>query len=374
MIISCNKIEKFSSNVTIINVEDTNSRIGLNDIFSKIEIIPLQMTKESIIGSYKEFKIFNGSYYFRDAQQNCVFVFDRNGKLIFSSKRLQGRGPNEYYNCGHYTIDRETGNILILDMPLRKIIEYNLKGELVKKVSFPNKFVGIMAFEKLSKDIFSFYINENVATANESIIIFDTKQQKVIRKVGPYPNIYLHVLTNSVPFYSINDTIIFNHMFPSYSTYYIDPNDYELIEKRSFDFGHFNFDPDILQKGIDKKNHKALITDYYNKYAIIFNKMENNKFVLVSFFFKHSYIAFLNKSSKKVFIKENISGSREQLLPPDAVDDRYAYVLCSSENLRQVVSDNLIDDSAKKILQNIKITDNRVIVKYKFKNTKDILK
>lgn len=369
IIISCNKTNKPPINNDIkIDVENIDEFIGLDDIFSDIDIIPLQTTKESIIGSYKEFKVFNGLYYIRDAQQNCVFVFDRNGELIFSSKKLQGKGPNEYYNCGHYTIERNTGNILILDMPLRIIMEYNLNGDFVSKVTFPNEFVGIIAFEKLCENIYAFYFNENTPATNESIMIFDTKQNKIVKKVGTYPEKYLHVITNNTPFYSLNDTIIFNYSFPSLFTYYIDPLNYELKEKRRYDFGNFNFNPNILQKNIDKKNHKALINDYYNRYAIVFNKLENNKFVLVSFFLKHSYIAFYNKSSNDIYIKYNLNGSNKQLLPPDAIDDDYAYLLSSSENLKHVVSDSLLNDNDRKILEKIKITDNMVIVKYKFKD------
>lgn len=370
ILVSCHEAtNKFSFNTIKINIEEQQSPIvGFNDIFSEIELIPLETTSKSIIGKPQEFKIFNDNYYIRDSQQNCILVFNKNGKLIFSSKNLIGKGPNEYYNCGHYSIDKKTGNILILDMPLRNITEYNINGDFVQRISFPNEFVGIIAFEILSKNVFAFYFAENQVGKNESITIFDAKENKIIKKIGVYPEKYLSASTNSIHFYSYKDTIIFNHFFPSYSTYFIDPQNFNLIEKYIYNFNKFNFNPNILPDNVDKKNHKVLINDYFTRYAIVINKLENDKYVLVSYFLKHSIIAIYNKSTRKITIKENLSGSKEQLLPPDAIDNQHLYYLCQPSNLNYVISWNLLTNHSKNILKNINNSDNPVIIKYKMKD------
>lgn len=370
-LLSCNKHpDNFVADTIQIDIKvQSLKKVNINDIFSKIEFVPLETSEKSIVGNYKDFKVFKGKYYIRDSQQNCVFVFDNAGKMVFTSKKFKGKGPEDYYNCGHFTIDRKTGNILILDMPLRKINEYQLNGEFVSSVYFPKEFVGIQAFEALSKNLFAFYFSENTPGMDESIAIFDAKKNRIISKIAPFPEKYLHVSTNKIPFYYINDTLIFNHMFPSLTTYLISPNNYKLQEKYKYDFGKFNFDPNILQQNVDKKNHKVLINDYFNRYAIVFNKIENDNYLLISFFLEHSYIAFYKKDSDELFIKENFSGSSKQLLSPDAIDDNYVYSLCPPENVKYVISEQLLDQNNRNKLNKMKITDNVVIVKYKFKES-----
>lgn len=66
-----------------------------------------------------------------DNQQQTIFVFDSKGNLQNTIKRL-GRARNEYVSMSATAFDKQTSEIIIADMDSRKILRYNLQGEMTK--------------------------------------------------------------------------------------------------------------------------------------------------------------------------------------------------------------------------------------------------
>lgn len=91
--IGCNKVERPFSKVLEpecriqIDLKESNS-FEFDDFFSGIEVVPLETSRDAILGNPKKMLVRKGCYYIHNAQQNCVTGFDADGKLTFSSSLL----------------------------------------------------------------------------------------------------------------------------------------------------------------------------------------------------------------------------------------------------------------------------------------------
>ncbi|UHZ84140.1 6-bladed beta-propeller [Bacteroides fragilis] len=75
---------------------DKNNVVSIYDIFSKVEIIPLEMTEESALGyPLRKILVNDGNYYVLDYTQNTIFKFDSCGKYLDKINKL-GSAPEEY--------------------------------------------------------------------------------------------------------------------------------------------------------------------------------------------------------------------------------------------------------------------------------------
>jgi len=357
VMIGCNHQSKNYSNdiVHVIEINDKNEMIRpfeLTDIFEKIELIPLETSKHAILGSPGKLIVKDSLFYIHNSQQNGVSVFDKNGSLVFSSKEFQGRGPKEHISCGNFTINQNTGNILIMDQVRSKIVEYNLTDGFLRNVDYPKSIIRITDFEMLKDDVYIFYSSDgfksyNADKKNNTILIFDSKSNKVIGEIAPSPDNRIEIISKSTCFYHLNDTLHFNYLFPSLDTYFIDSKKYRLIKKYRYDFGQLNLDSHNVLRMLE--NARFIFLNYSDKIDNIDN------------------IAVYDKANKLVSIKQNISGSKGQMPPPDAIDNNCLYYMCRPEYINYLTSPDLLTESAKKQLEDIKDVDNYILIKYVLK-------
>jgi hypothetical protein len=355
--------------IKIVQDNQIQSNLKLSEFFSCINIVPLENSKIAMIGNPQKLKIWNNKFYIQDKKRNCTSVFSANGELIYSTQKQIGKGPDEYVSCGNYAINSQNGNILIVDHFKSSINEYDLTGKLIKKIKYPKNLIRINDFEMLNENIFAFYSNHGFNNKKSSLVLFKPSNNEIFRELAPIPESRLHVSTNSNILYKLNKSLHLNHSFPSPSTYFVDNNGFRLHEKYHYDFGSIDFDPTVLPTNSNPKLHGALLQDYYAKYAIIFDKLENNNYAFISFFHKKSSgIAIYNKNTKKLFTKLNTPKSKGMLLSPQFVDDQYLYYLTSPDNIKYIIEPKLLPDLEKKHIGKISNDNNLVIIKYKFKN------
>lgn len=95
---------------------DVNNEIEISiyDLFSKVEIIPLEVSESSLLYEYIDKTIFhNNLYYVMPAKQNILFVFDSQGKYVDQINK-QGNGPGEYNELEDFNFNRFTGNLELM--------------------------------------------------------------------------------------------------------------------------------------------------------------------------------------------------------------------------------------------------------------------
>ena len=144
LIISCNrKPERLpitetnrNDSLYVIDLDSTEklNEISISSFFSKVELIILETTDESIIGEVSDFQVFDDYFYILDCRhERQLKVFDREGKYIRSIGNL-GRGPGEYSSLSSFTIDAENKEILLLCDGGKTINKYDMNGIPVSKI------------------------------------------------------------------------------------------------------------------------------------------------------------------------------------------------------------------------------------------------
>ena len=89
------------------------------------EFIPLETTKDNLIGIISNIKMTNDRIFIFDSYKaNALFVFDKKGKYI-TQIGSPGMGPGEFAYLAGFDIDIINNNIIIYDFK-RKFMYYDL--------------------------------------------------------------------------------------------------------------------------------------------------------------------------------------------------------------------------------------------------------
>lgn len=111
--------------------------VNLSEIAESIEYIPLQSNDKSILGPTRMALRFERGYLYIGQLSGEFKIFNQSGEFIKVFNRY-GRGPQEYTNVSALHIEPSTNNLII--STIRKVIEYDQNGNCVKEVaSFQNE-------------------------------------------------------------------------------------------------------------------------------------------------------------------------------------------------------------------------------------------
>ena len=113
-LVSCSE-QKPATNVGVFidlseSVRDT---LRVTDCMEPLDIIPLETTDESLLGTVDKLMEHNGRYYVLDKMRKGVLVFDSSGKFLHRAGRI-GQGPGEYQDLVDFTVDGNTGYLYLL--------------------------------------------------------------------------------------------------------------------------------------------------------------------------------------------------------------------------------------------------------------------
>lgn len=106
-------------------------QIALSDISESIQIIRLETSDSSLVGSVRSIKSEAGKLFIHAS--NGVFVFDIYGKFL-NTVGSKGRGPKEY--VGLYAIYPEDDIVWLLDDSGKKALKYTDSGTFLESFDF----------------------------------------------------------------------------------------------------------------------------------------------------------------------------------------------------------------------------------------------
>ena len=110
--------------------------VKLSEIAESIEYIPLETNSEAVVGKIYAHRIFYEKGFFYLMEQNrSIIIHDNDGKY-FNRINKFGRGPQEYDGVSDIDIDLRTGNLHI--MTHNRILEYSVNGDFKGVVNFGN--------------------------------------------------------------------------------------------------------------------------------------------------------------------------------------------------------------------------------------------
>ncbi|HTO16426.1 MAG TPA: 6-bladed beta-propeller [Edaphocola sp.] len=240
------------------------TQFDIENVCSRFETIPLETTKESIIGNidkviFNDSLIFIGDFFI----QKAIFVFNKSGHFIRKISK-QGKGPGEYrLNIRNFWIDELNQIIYIVDTDRSQIIYTDFEGNLLKQKS--NKIFGSDFYENFNDSIMFFYVNgrknlgllKNLGLENnEEYNLYTIINGGIRKKYFPIKSENTILFTSNNNFYPFNNQLFFR---PTYDNKIYQFNqDGQLLCKYFFQFHNYkNFEKSIWYPKV--KNVNSLI-------------------------------------------------------------------------------------------------------------------
>ena len=106
----------------------------LDTIFSSYKQIPLETSEEFLIGNIDRIIKCPGCYCIQDRENANVFIFEENGKFRCKLGN-KGHARNEHLDAWSIAYDEKNEQIVLLDLTGRRLLSYDLMGNLKKVAS-----------------------------------------------------------------------------------------------------------------------------------------------------------------------------------------------------------------------------------------------
>lgn len=357
----CNTSNNQSSDIYV--DLDSKEEVSIFDIFSKIEIIPLETSDTCLIGSIDKLILYDSKYYLLDTKQNCVSIFSQDGKFIQNIKRV-GRGPGEYLYVYDFSINEYDHTLELLDC-FGKLVIFNLDGIYKESFYLPHPPAAYHNFILLNRDTTLFFTNSD--DTNENLLwAYSRSSHKIIKEFhkDSHSN-----LGHRLPLFTWKDSILFSISIDN-TIFKIEGLQEALAY--TWDFGKYNYKfpiKDIPKGNVEKsKFYQAFGTSSQNSYYHILN-LQNEQYLycLLSHFEEYKHI-FHDKKTKKNHVfrktKENIS------LNPYFMNEKMIIGIehPDSETYKQLLEAKIIAPNNQNSISSVVEDSNPVLVKYTFKH------
>jgi hypothetical protein len=226
---SCKQRKENNSNSILVNVK-LESKVSIFDLFERIEIIPLETTKNSLINYVNQVDFFEGRFYVFDRKAMRILIFDSNGKHLGDVGKT-GNGPGEYFNIGNFVINKHKNVVEILTNT-GTIHSYDFKGVFIDKhqIVFDNPI--FHSFYPINKDEYLMW-NSN----SQTLYMYSTVNERLTKNL--YEEKKDKEFSASV-IYKFQEELYFTRSM-SNEVYKLSQNG-DLEESYKWDFGIKNID------------------------------------------------------------------------------------------------------------------------------------
>ncbi|MCR8667550.1 6-bladed beta-propeller [Aestuariibaculum sp. M13] len=352
-----------------------NSNIELNGIIYNIDLIPLETTSESIIGSIHNILFDSDSYFIHDIRNNKLLRFSENGKFLNSIGTI-GNGPNELLRIRDVAINTEKKFISILDSKSRKICRYRYSGEFIDS----KPFYYMVSEHEYGNN--SLVFGASIAQKNKGIplvesfrlILADTNVIPLGRAFKTPENSFIYATKR--PLRKFNNSIYYHQPF-SNGIWKVE--DGVLIPVIKFEFEKNGFPDGVWKKEISTKKFKSIL----DKYMTFSGEFIMSDSIYFFRFFNKGEVSdlYYNKESEEIIYGKGIKINKdnpEMVLyrSPIGIGKNNSFFTkieaMSLFSYRQAVEEKEIKNTLKtkywEVIKDIKQTDNPLIVTYKIKD------
>lgn len=138
--------ETFSGIEINIHQQKNDSVFNSHDFIKPLKIVPLEVTDQSIFSQIDKIEKYDDRYFILDkALLRRVLVFDDKGKFLYDIGDLGG-GPGEYSEIQDFTINKESGDVIIIGSP-SDIYVYSSTGEFKEKQHVCDSYLWTIAWD-----------------------------------------------------------------------------------------------------------------------------------------------------------------------------------------------------------------------------------
>jgi len=356
-------------NVLKVTLKETE--VSLKDLFSRIEVIPLETNDTALMDHVRRIRKVNNKYYILNEDYPGftyinILVYDAEGNFLHTIGK-QGQGPEEYPWL-IYDMDIDTEKDLVYMMsPSGMLYLYRTDGSFVRKMNMPERLIyhGLQFLN--SNQLLSWAGGTDID--NDAMSVLDADSAKLIKGLWRDHN---------EPNWDIR---IFTHAYQDkiYFTPSIDRQVYEVTSDSlriayEWDFGEDNYDASSVRSRLegltrvdkgkewDEMRRTGVVpyslvsqgqTDKYY-YTEILGAYDNKGHV------QDFFSLFYEKATGRSFyFKKTIEGLA---IRPDMMTEEALYQLIPTENLELLLP--VLDEAEKaKIMKRLE-DDNPCLVKF----------
>ena len=339
--------KNMESDIITVNL-DERDEISTKDLFSEIQLIPLETTPESLIRNITQIKFFEDRYYIHDYSRSQIFVFDK------------GNGPGEYLNLTDFAIDTTRRNLVVLCAVSNALFFYDLGGKFIEKKKLPEIAGAYNSLQFQNKDTIAFFTYDYdhrlkfySLSRNEILDEYFPEDIKDVfcRGVFPFPHAFRRSLTNTI--YSLSGAT--------------------FTELYRWDFGDLNNDIEKLEfhPNMSKQEIIQYAKDVYSSKSvnyIIDSQGQNSRYRYAMVVRQNKYIQLFYNRKNHDLLQFERTKEGLQLYPIYFGED---FILCTPEGglpLNDLFPEKLRNEDQQRIIQSHSEQENPVLVKYVFKN------
>lgn len=282
-----------------INLEKDQTN-HIEDIFSEIEIVPLETNEHSIIQTISKVIEHDSCLYILDSRQKSLFIFDHKGLFINKINTI-GRAPNEYYLLDDFTINKYSKTIECLD-PMGKILTYNLQGDYLSTIYLPHPPMAYHYLLALNKDSILLYTNPT-PNNDPTFRVYSRQKDAIVTQFAKQKRIINGGCLSPIVIYQ--DTIYFAQALHN-DIQYISKD--TLLPAYEWNYGECTYDirnmrlPDLTTSEAQIQFYNNTMFSERIPYILGLNS-QNDKYFFSSLFMKEKIVNnFYNKETKKKIV------------------------------------------------------------------------
>lgn len=364
LVLACNSANTSDRNSIQINSGKSKK---VNEIFSKIELIPLDTVHQAYLSDIHRCQISGNHILFHDIN-DILYFFDETGKYISNSQRCIGDGPKDYplcltasYNKYSKKIEVLTPDAIIIYDSLFHFVESHLFRE-AEECPEMTYFEYVYDISESLHVLFPTPDPQHVG----NYTLYDSKNKRFIKE-SRY-NVENEGVTMQENYFSNRNFIAFPCM--NYSFYEMNFDNLRLKKVVTIDFG---------DNGLNKQDINSLPKDRDER--LDFLAQECHKYIPVRTFRNGKYIISLIKEGPMIknfqYLLLNIESHKYVWLDLisdgvrfpffESFDDGILYGIITDENVENYVDRNLLDEKSGAILDSLSEDSNYMVIKYYLK-------
>lgn len=357
ILVSCKKVEQ--DNIPVVHFDLSEiKQVKQSEFIQSISLIPLETNDSSLLKNPRQLTI-HGDRFVVDDGRGYLFFFDLDGNFLYSTKHLQGVGPNTYQAGVGFTL-LPNGNMEVFDAFGYKLVVYDKGLEIVEKHDLPNDVLPAEGYLRVTDDLRVFYNRDS------NLKFYSLSKQDLIKE-SPVPFHYRILDIQNVHWQNKIEGIYYSGFYAQDVLYRLSMDRMLLEPYYKFDFGENAFHVEDLPSGMNNKYYQNYIFEARDKVFVADKYVDEKRKMCFFIYDKKLGFAYFDERTRVKNVYYNVFGEEGQLPKPLLYENDIFYAICEPMELSYFLDDTLLSTEEIEKMKSIRDDDNPIIVCYKLK-------